>query len=88
METSNFTAVIWGLYTGIDSSNLKRLRERYYLSNGGMQLNVEITIIDPVYLTKPVTLTHQWKKRSDTKIIKVPCSMEQAQSYTTAGYDE
>jgi hypothetical protein len=88
VETDNFVAEVWGMYTGIDSSAQKQLRERYYLSNNGMQLNVEFTITDPVHLTEPTTVTHQWKKVADAELIKAPCSMEQAKFYITAGYDE
>jgi hypothetical protein len=72
IETSNFVADKWGIHTGIDSSKQKHLVERYTMSNGGMNLDVEITVTDPVYLAEPVTFTHHWRKIGDREIIQAP----------------
>ncbi len=86
VESDNFLAETWGLYTGIDSSAEKKLVERYWLSEGGMRLNVEFTVTDPVVLTRPYTYTHQWKRVPDRPLTKVPCSLEIAWLYKTADY--
>ena len=86
VETDNFLPETWGMYTGIDSSAQKTLVERYWLSEGGMRLNVEFTVTDPVVLTRPYTYTHQWKRVPDRPLTKVPCSLEIAWLYKTADY--
>lgn len=88
VETTNFKADRWGLWTGIDSSEQKHMIERYWLSDEGMRLNVEITVTDPEYLTEPVTFTHHWTKVQDFPITQAECSMENANYYLTAGYEE
>ena len=49
--------VRWGLAAGLESSEQKRVRERYTLSRDGLKMDISITIEDPVYLTEPVTIT-------------------------------
>jgi hypothetical protein len=63
------------------------MEERYWLSEGGLRLNVEFTITDPVMLREPVTLTHQWKKIPDSPIAHAECSLENANFFITAGYN-
>lgn len=86
--TDNFVDETWGMYTGIDSTAQKTLKERYWLSEGGMRLNVEFTVEDPGVLTEPYTATHQWKRVPDRDLMKVECSVETARLYKTAGYEE
>lgn len=88
VETSNFSADRWGSHTGIDSSEQKRLTERFSLADEGLHLLAEITIDDPEYLAEPVTFVHRWKKLADRPVIQAPCTMEAAQLYLEAGYDE
>lgn len=88
VETDNFVAETWGMYTGIDSSAEKSLLERYWLSDGGLRLNVEFTVTDPVALTEPYTYTHQWKRVPDRELAKAPCSLENAWLYKTADYGD
>ena len=87
VETDHFIAEPWAIFWGVDSSEQLSLYERYWLSDGGMRLNVEVTITDPVMLTEPVTRTHQWGKVADRELIKAECSMENANFFLTAGYD-
>ena len=87
VETDNFVAETWGLAMGIDSSAQKKLLERYTLAPDGKRLNVTVTVTDPAMLTKPHIFTHQWTKINDRPLIKAPCSLENAQAYLTAGYD-
>jgi hypothetical protein len=88
VETTNFLPSKWGIYTGVNSSAQKHVVERYWLSNGGMQLNVEFKITDPVYLTETHTLTHQWGKLANRPVVKAECSLDNANYYLTAGYEE
>lgn len=88
IETDNFVAEPWGLAIGIDSSDQKSIVERYSLGPDGKRLNVVVTVTDPVMLTHPHTFTHQWVKIRDRPLVKAPCSLENAQAYLTAGYDE
>ena len=88
IETDNFVAETWGLAIGIDSSAQKTLVERYRLGEDGKRLNVTITVTDPEMLTKPHTFTHQWVKIADRPLIKAECSLENAQAYLKAGYEQ
>jgi hypothetical protein len=81
IESDNFVAETWGMFTGIDSTEQKTLIERYWLSEGGQRLNVEFTVTDPGVLTEPYTYTHQWKRVPDRALAKAPCSLENAQAY-------
>lgn len=88
VETDNFVDEVWGMFTGIDSTAQKKIKERYWLSHEGMRLNVEVTVEDPGTLTEPFTITHQWKRVPDRPLIKAECSVETAWLYKTAGYAE
>jgi hypothetical protein len=88
VDSDHFAAEAWGMYTGIDSTGQKKLHERYWLTEGGMRLNVEFTVEDPGVLTRPYTYTHQWKKVPDRELVKVPCTLESAWLYKTAGYTD
>jgi hypothetical protein len=88
VETDNFAAETWGMYTGIDSTEQKTLRERYWLSEAGMRLNVKFTVTDPGVLTEPYSYTHQWKRVPDRELVKAPCTLESAWLYKTAGYSD
>ena len=87
IATKSFAGEPWGLFWGLDSSDQLTLRERYWLSEGGLRLNLEMTIDDPVMLTRPVTLTHQWRKIADSEITHAECSLENANFFLTAGYN-
>lgn len=85
VETSNFIADDWGIHTGISSSDQKQLVERFTLINGGLNLQAEITVTDPVYLSEPFTFSHHWRKLAERDVIQAPCTMESAQLYLEAG---
>ncbi len=85
IETTNFLPDKWGTHTGIDSSDQKQLLERFWMSDDGIFLMVEITVTDPVYFTEPVVFTHRWKKQADRDVIQVPCSLESAKLYLDGG---
>jgi hypothetical protein len=88
VETNNFAADAWGTYSGVNSSEQKEVVERFKLSDDGMRIDVEITVTDPVYLREPVTFAHQWGKISDRPISQAECSLDNANYYLTAGYEE
>lgn len=88
VETTGFTADRWGTHTGIDSSDQKQLRERFSLTDGGMGIEIEITVTDPVYLREPVTFLHRWVKVAERDIIRAPCSLESARLWIEAGFNE
>ena len=88
VETTNFSANRWGLRIGVDSSERKHLVERYWLSDDGMMLHLELTVTDPEYLTEPMTMAHQWGQVAPVGLMKVECSEESARFFVTAGYDD
>ena len=85
ISTDNFVDDLWGSHTGINSSDKKQLTEKFTLSENGTYLIAEITINDPVYLTKPHTFFHRWKKIADREVIQAPCTMESAKLYLQGG---
>ena len=87
VATKGFVGELWGLFWGLDSSDQLSLFERYWLSEGGQRLNLEMTIEDPAMLTRPVTLTHQWRKIADSEISHAECSLENANFFLRAGYN-
>jgi hypothetical protein len=86
VETTGFTADRWGTHTGIDSSEQKSVRERFRITDGGMGIEIEITVTDPVYLLEPTTFTHRWIKVADRELVRAPCTMESAKLWIEAGY--
>lgn len=88
VETTNFIDDPWGSHTGVDSSSQKQLVEKFTMSDGGLFLHAEITVTDPVYLSKAHTFKHRWEKLADRPVIQAPCTMEAAQLYLEAGYGE
>ena len=86
VETDNFTPEVWGNAIGIDSTAGKKITERYWLSDDGFRLNVEVTVSDPGILKQPYKFTHQWGKIQDRPLVKASCSLENAQAYLQAGY--
>ena len=86
VETTNFIDDPWGSHTGVDSSSEKHLVEKFTMSGDGLFLHAEITVTDPVYLSKPHTFRHRWEKLADRPVIQAPCTMEAARLYLEAGY--
>ena len=85
VETTNFVADRWGIYTGVDSSAEKHLLERFSLIDDGLALRIRMTITDPVYLTEPVTVDYYMSKLGDRELVDVPCSIENATLFLNAG---
>jgi hypothetical protein len=63
VETTNFTFDPDGIddHLHFPSSVRKKVIERYTLLNPDL-IRITITIEDPVFLTRPFTYTHQWKR--------------------------
>lgn len=78
VETDGFTDTPWGNSRGLDSSADKRVIERYTLSDDGYSMEVEYTIADPAYLTRPVTVTGRYEKSADFDFVDEPCDPETA----------
>jgi hypothetical protein len=76
--TDGFAATAWGSSRGLDSSDRKRVVERYRLSDDGYSMVVSYTIDDPVFLTEPVTLSGEYQKRADYTFVDEPCDPETA----------
>ena len=45
----------------------------YALTDGGYRMDVSYTIEDPVYLTRPVTVTGEYQKVADFNFIEETC---------------
>ena len=58
IDTVGFVPATWGIGDGLDSSEHKRVVERYELRNGGRIMEVTYTVTDPVYLAEPFSRTH------------------------------
>jgi Family of unknown function (DUF6152) len=81
VETSGFAATPWGNARGLDSSEHKRVIERYRLIEGGYGMSVSYTIEDPVYLAEPVTITGDYAKSSDFEFVAETCDVETARRH-------
>ena len=88
VETTHFIDDPWGSHTGVDSSSEKHLVEKFTMSDDGLFLYADITVTDPVYLSKPHTFKHRWEKLADRPVIQAPCTMEAARLYLEAGYGQ
>jgi len=65
IDTIGYEANLAGLGGDVHGSDQKRTVERLSLSEDRVRLRYEITIEDPVYLERPVTLAQQWDHRPD-----------------------
>ena len=81
VDTTHFLATIWGIAEGIDSSDKKRVLERYRLTNGGLRMQVSILVEDPVYLDKPFRLYGVYDKKRDREFVHSPCDIEVAREH-------
>ncbi len=71
-------SVKWGLAPGLESSAQKRIRERYTLNKDGIGIEFTITIEDPIYLKKPVTINGSYFKVADVPFEPYVCDLEAA----------
>lgn len=59
VDTAYFAPTKWGIGGGVSSSAQKHLVERFTLTEGGTRIDYQYTLEDPVYLSKPVTVSFQ-----------------------------
>ena len=79
VDTIGFPATVrWGLAPGVDSSDQKRVKERYTLNKDGLGMSISLTFEDPVYLTEPVTVHGTYKKIVDFQFEPYECDLEAA----------
>ena len=82
VETTRFSPVRWGNHPSVDSSEQKKIVERYKLIDGGMGMSLTYTQEDPVYFTGPVTASGTFTKSYDSSFPKQPpCDLEAAQEH-------
>jgi len=75
VDTANFAPQKWGNGIGLDSSDQKRVVERYTLEDGGHAMRVEYTVTDPVYLSKPVTEVVRFQERPGYVVSEWKCDV-------------
>ena len=83
VETTGFAPTAWGATRGLDSSEQKRVTERYRLTEDGFGMQVSYTIEDPVYLAEPATQEGSYRKVLDHEFSNVPCDPETARRHLT-----
>jgi hypothetical protein len=77
-----FSPARWGNHRGVDSSEKKRIVERYKLMDGGMGMSLTYTQEDPMYFTGPVTASGTFTKSYDSTLAqRPPCDLEAAQEH-------
>jgi hypothetical protein len=82
VQTSGFSPQPWGNASGIDSSTQKRVVERYRLIDGGLGLELNYTVEDPVYYTRAVEAKGTFSKSVDSEFAKQPkCDLKAAQEH-------
>ncbi len=81
VETTGFAPTRWGIARGLDSSERKRVIERFRLSEDGFGMDVSITVEDPEYLAAPYTREGGYDKIRDHEFSDVPCDPETARRH-------
>ena len=77
VETDHFVFDITGFddYNGIPSSQMKKVRERYWRE--GTELKVTVTVEDPMFLKQPASYTTRWlPARPNYKLSSWDCDPE------------
>jgi hypothetical protein len=87
IETADFAPVVWGNGRGVDSSEQRTTVERYSLNDDGTRLSLVYTMRDPVYLSEPVTVEHEYNLLADYELQDYTCDPETARRHLTAGED-
>jgi hypothetical protein len=82
VETTGFSPVRWGNQPSVDSSDKKKIVERYKLIDGGMGMSLSYTHEDPEYFTAAVTGSGTFTKSYDADFPKQPpCDLEAAREH-------
>lgn len=78
IETTRFEPTTWGLMEGVDSSDQKRMVERYWLENEGRIMKGEVTTYDPVYLDRPMVSQYEFGYMPNHDFQLYECDIEAA----------
>jgi hypothetical protein len=82
VDTIGFKPAKWGIGDGLDSSEQKRVVERYVLKDEGRLMEVTYTVTDPVYLAEPFSQTHAKRFVPGYEITEYePCDPEAARMH-------
>jgi hypothetical protein len=73
IDTVNFIPTTFLDMRGLPHSDALHVTERMQLLDEGKALQDQVTIDDPRYFKKPFTLTHQYARRDDIKIVETVC---------------
>jgi hypothetical protein len=73
IDTVNFIPATFLDMRGLPHSDALHVTERMQLLDDGKTLQDQVTIDDPKYFKKPFTLTHQYARRDDIKIVETVC---------------
>ena len=78
IETSRFEPTTWGLMEGLDSSDQKRVVERYWLEHEGRLMQAEVKTWDPVYLESPLIGRYEFGYMPNHEFELYECDIEAA----------
>jgi hypothetical protein len=81
VDTVGFEAHAEGLGFGMPSSERKHLVERFSLESDRRHLRYEVTVEDPLYLTRPLSHVSQWEFSPGLEPSGVACDLEVARRY-------
>lgn len=81
IDTIGFVYDDWGNYRGLDSSEQKHIVERYTLTDDGFGMHMELTQIDPVFLSEPAVMEWDYQKQKNYDFAYVPCTVESARRH-------
>ena len=81
VETTGFAPTRWGTARGLDSSEQKRVVERFRLSGDGFGMDVSIIVEDPEYLVAPYTREGGYNKVRDHEFSDIPCDLDTARRH-------
>ncbi len=85
IDTARFSLVRWGNGEGVDSGEEKTTVERYSLSEDGKVLNLLFTMLDPEFLTDPVTIEHTYDLSAGYQLQDYLCDPETSRRHLSAG---
>ena len=81
VDTVGFLPLAWGNSAGLDSSDQKHVTERYTLTDDGLGMDVSYTLVDPEFLSEPVTVTGRYRKVPDIPLEPYSCDRETARRH-------
>jgi hypothetical protein len=81
VDTVGFLPHAEGIGFAMPSSEEKHLIERFSLEPDRRHLRYEVSVIDPVYLTEPVSYSARWEYSPDLPASGVNCDRDVAQRY-------